>query len=468
MQDTGSRIEPARPAAGWAATARAGARRLWMATPVRLALLLVALFTLVSLATATVAYFQLRSSLTSQIAANLNQQIAGFQVARDPATMAALVRAEARAADPDMRIVAFLLPDGSSVGNAEAGFDGQTLTIRPRTDGPPRTAADYVLLAVPSAGGLLVVGESRAPLSALKATFLRLVGYSLAPTALLSLAAAIWLSRSLASRVAHIERTLDRLTEGDLAARVGAAEGSDDLARIGAGIDRMAQAQQAATSALRQVSADIAHDLKTPVQRIAVLLSDLRGRLAEGGAEADLADRAHVEAERAVAIFQSLLQIAQVEAGAARHRFARVDLAGLLATFAEIYEPAAEEDGHVLRLAPLPPGPVEVSGDETLLGQAIANLIENALRHTPPQSRVDLALTAEDDHAVVTVADNGPGIPEAERDKVVARMYRLERSRTTPGNGLGLALVAAIAELHAGRLELADNHPGLAARLRIP
>ncbi len=441
---------------------------LWRSMPVRLALGLVALFALVSVLSLGAAYVRIRASLAEQIAASVDQQVAGFRVTDDPATLAALVRAEAAAADPAVRIFVFLAPGGHSIGNARAELNGNEVRLSARPGGRPLGEDGYLTRVVPMAGGLLVVGESLRPIRELEATFLRLVTFSLLPTLAISLTAGVLLALRSARRVQRIEATLGRLAEGDLGARVPPAAGDDDLARIGEGINRMAGAQETATAALRQVSADIAHDLKTPVQRIAVLLSDLRDRLPEASAEAELARRAAAEAERAVAVFQALLHIAQIEGGSPRTRFAPVDLIALLRTFAEIYEPAAEDSGQKLDLAPLPEAPVTVSGDRALLGQALANLIENALRHTPAGTRITLSLALEDGRALVSVADDGPGVPAEERDKVLRRLYRLERSRSTPGNGLGLALVAAIADLHGATLTLADNAPGLRVTLALP
>lgn len=441
---------------------------LLRSTPLRLALGLVALFSLVSLATFGAAFVRIRANLTEQIAASLEQHVAGFRVTEDPATLAALVAAEAAAADPERRIFVFLGPGGTSVGNARAEIRGSELRLSRLERGRKLGSDGYAHRIVPMAGGLLVVAESLEPLKDLEETFLDLLALSLIPTVLLSLAAGLWLAAASARRVGRIEAALSRLAAGDLAARVAEPGRGDDLARIGAGIDRMAAAQEAATAALRQVSADIAHDLRTPVQRLAVLLADLRERLPEEGPEAELAARAAEEAERAVAVFQSLLQIAQIEGGSPKARFGPVDLAAVVRTFVEIYEPAAEDSGHVLTLAPLPGGPVTVTGDRTLLGQAVANLIENALRHTPPGTRIDIALARAGERVVLTVADTGPGIPEAERDKVRRRLYRLERSRSTPGHGLGLALVDAIAAAHGAELRLADNAPGLRVELAFP
>ncbi|MEC7670712.1 MAG: HAMP domain-containing sensor histidine kinase, partial [Pseudomonadota bacterium] len=225
--------------------------------------------------------------------------------------------------------------------------------------------------------------------------------------------------------------------------------------------------QEAAVTALRQVSADIAHDLRTPLQRIAVLLSDLSGQLEDGTEQAKIADRATDEANRAVSVFQSLLQIAQIEGGAPTADFQNIDLVTIAREMIDLYEPSADDAGIALGHA-LPDGPVFVHGDRTMVSQALANILENALRHGKSGKVIHVSVDESEAGARLVVSDNGPGIPAEERDKVLQRLYRLEQSRTTPGNGLGLSLVAAIAQLHDADLTLADNNPGLRVSLTFP
>lgn len=446
---------------------RASVPALLRSSPVRLAVGLVAVFATVNLVSLGFAWLQLRNSIEDQIAANLEQQIAGFRVTENPLTLAALVQAEAAAVDPLTRILVFIAPGGETFGNAGAGLRGHEVEIRPRARGGALGTDGYALRTEAMAQGLLVVGESRAPIRAMEKTLIGLLVMSIIPTLLISLGAGVWMSLAAARRVRRIETTLQDLAQGHMGARVAETGHGDDLAHIGTGIDRMAAAQEASIAALRQVSTDIAHDLKTPVQRMSVLLADLRDRLPEASPEAAIAERAATEAERAAAVFQALLMIAQIEGGSPRSRFATVDLCEIASTFTEIYRPAAEDSGYVLTLDILPEGPALIRGDKALLGQLLANLIENALRHTPEGSHVAVAVARTPREIVLSVADDGPGIPEAERANVLRRLYRLERSRTTPGNGLGLSLVQAIAELHGARLQLSDNRPGLRVEVSL-
>ena len=437
-------------------------------TPMRQAIGLVAVVAMVNLVTLGLAYLSLRSATEEAMRANLVQHMAGFQVAASPSALEILVAAEASAADPAHRVFAFIAPDGRVTGNADAALTPNGVEISRMPEGRPLSDSGYFPLIERMGGGILILGESRAPIHELGETFLALLALSLAPTVLISLGAGAVIASRARRRVDRIEAVLGQLSEGALHARIPDEPGRhDDLARIGTRVNRMAAAQEAATDALRQVSADIAHDLKTPLQRMTVLLHDLRDRLPEDGAEAALADRAIAEADGAVGIFHALLQIAQIEGGGARAGFVPVDLAGVAAEIAELYTPAAEEEGRALVLN-LPDGPAMISGNKGLVGQALANLIENALRHTPKGGDITIAVQREGPRITLAVADQGPGIPETERENVLRRLYRLEQSRTTPGNGLGLALVAATAGLHGAELTLGDNAPGLKVTLSFP
>lgn len=438
-----------------------GIRKLLGSSQVRLALGLVAVFTTVNLASLGFAWMQLVENAEDQINANLKQQIAEFHSTRSPDTLAALVASEAATTDPRNRIVVFVTSSGQSFGNAQVELHDRQIDLKQRDGSQKLSDEGYVLRKKDVAQGVLIVGESRAPINEIKETLAGVLFLSILPTLALSLGAGVWMALVSAQRVRHIESTLAQMTRGDLSSRVPHADQNDDLSRIGVGINRMASAQDASMSALRQVSTDIAHDLKTPIQRIFVLLTRLREHLATGTPETDLVDNALTEAERAASVFHSLLSIAQIEGGSAKARFDTVDLAEVLSTFLEIYAPVAEDSGHRLTMVRLPDAPAIVRGDRTLLGQLTANLIENALRHTTAGSTISLSVESDQQEILLVVSDDGPGIPEEERRNVLRRLYRLDRSRTTPGNGLGLSLCVAISELHEASLTLLDNNPGL-------
>ncbi|MFN3288403.1 MAG: ATP-binding protein, partial [Sphingomonadaceae bacterium] len=415
-------------------------RRLWRATPLRLALGLVLLFALAGTAMLGLAFVQMRASMEAQAEAALDARLAPYLGLDETEDVIEAVAAEAQASDPERRVVVFVTAGGDSVGNARlrpadgrGGGRGDGEAIRfARAPGHDKPSGDgYAIRAVPLADGRLVLGESLEPVRELEEVFGRLLLFGLLPALGVSLAAGLWLGLVSARRVARIEAALARLGAGDLDARVGEPARADDLGAIAAAVDRTACALDQTVGALRQVSADIAHDLKTPVQRIAVHLAELGRRVPPDGPEAELVARAEAEAARAVGIFQSLLDIAQIEAGSARTRFDRFDLAALAATIVELHAPAAEESGHALALV-RPPGAVPLVGDRDLVGQALSNLVENALRHTPPGTAVGVEVAAGAQGVRLAVADRGPGIPEGERAAVLRRFHRLERSRTTP------------------------------------
>lgn len=274
----------------------------------------------------------------------------------------------------------------------------------------------------------------------------------------LGLLAGIWIGRITETRIAAVSDTLDQAANGDLTARVPDRGGArDDLAwvssRINATLDRL----QALLESQQQISNDIAHDMRTPLQRLRQRLERMETRNPPDPEDASAALR---ETEEIISTFNALLRIAQIEAGERRERFAEVDLNQIVETVFEAFEPAAEEARQSLRMVSAPE-PTTVFGDRNLLMQMAANLLENALRHSPSGSRIEIGTTAGAAGVGFWVSDNGPGIPVGDRDKLFRRFYRGEQSRSSQGHGLGLAMVKAIAELHGATLVISDNMPGL-------
>ena len=269
----------------------------------------------------------------------------------------------------------------------------------------------------------------------------------------------------LARRLAQISSVADRVVLGDLSPRVALSGAGDEFDKLAGDINVMLDRLTELMDGVRQVSNAIAHDLRTPLTR-------LRGRLETALAGADSPPRFRAAAEAAlqeldqvVRLFEALLRIAEIEAGHRRAAFAPVDLAALVVDMAEFYQPLAEQRGLSLEATA---EAAQCVGDRMLLAQAVANLLDNAIKYTPAGGAVRVAAAMRAGGAEIAVADTGPGIPPEERDKVTRRFYRLEQSRTSPGSGLGLSLVVSVAKLHGGRLELEDNAPGLRARLCLP
>jgi signal transduction histidine kinase len=440
----------------------------WLGSAViRQTLILIAVFLMVDIASLGVAYLKLRADLRGELQDLLNDEVASFEVSATPRAMAAIVGARARVSSPESKVIVFFRDDGGQIGNARAMMSGGEMTIVPLDGGAPLAPEGYLQRVREQEGGILLVGVSLHPLAELRDTFIALLILSLVPTALVSILSAAILSRQNAYRVSQIESTLGRMSQGDLGARVGNPGGSDDLARIAIGVNRMAEKQEASVAALKQVTTDIAHDLKTPVQRLAVVLSELAEHVGDNAENAGLLEAAQQEVDRAAGIFDAMLRIAQIEGGGLSRGFAEVDLCDVARRVSELHEASIEDGGRALRLS-LPESPVLVSGDQDLIAQGLSNLLENAERHTPTGTTIAVLVKSGGSGPGLIVADDGPGIPKDERARVRQRFYRLERSRTTPGNGLGLAMVSAIAALHGCRFDLSDNAPGLVASLVFP
>lgn len=308
-------------------------------------------------------------------------------------------------------------------------------------------------------GFTLGVGEDLEEIGETEDTFLWALASTLGMVVLLGIGGGLLLSAGFLRRVETITRTADAIIAGDLSRRIERNRSGDDFDRLSATLNAMLDRISALMENLRQVSNDIAHDLRTPLSRLRQSLEEATERDLTPADYRGVVERAMGEADVLLATFSALLRIAQIEAGARRSAFRSVELSDVMRTVAEAYMPAAEESGRTLQTQIA--DHVEVDGDRELLTQLFANLVENALHHTPPGTTIILRLTRRYTGAVAEVSDDGPGIPGQERSKVLQRFYRLERSRTSAGNGLGLSLVAAIVDLHRAKIELLDNQPGL-------
>jgi signal transduction histidine kinase len=273
--------------------------------------------------------------------------------------------------------------------------------------------------------------------------------------------------RSLFRRtLANVSATAAAIAAGDFTQRVrltGRGDEFDQLAEtINDMLDRMARLMEG----VREVSNAIAHDLRTPITRARARLEDAA---AHAGSVTELRgaiERATADLDGIVAVFQALLRIAEIEAGSRRSAFARFDVAPLLADVAEFYGPVAEEKGIALSVDA--PTRLPIHGDRELIQQAVANLVDNAVKFSRPGDAVRISAAVSPDGVEISVADQGPGIPEADLVRVTERFFRGEIARNTPGSGLGLALVQAVALLHGGSLRMADAGPGLAAIIALP
>lgn len=281
----------------------------------------------------------------------------------------------------------------------------------------------------------------------------------------LSLGLAFLLLRIIERRVARIAGIAERVGEGDLSQRVELGQGDDAFARLGRGFNAMLDKIEALVLELRLVTDGLAHDLRSPVTRLQSVIERAAARQKDPEASAAL-ETAQQEAIGLQGMLTTAIQISRAEAGIGRDRFAPAELATVLDDLVEIYGPLAEDSGFTIGAEAAPDLVLPVHRE--LLGQALGNLIENALRYAEGGSRIVLGASREDGAVTITVADDGPGIAEDRRPEALRRFGRLDPSRHAAGSGLGLSLVEAAARLHGGRIELGDAGPGLLVRVILP
>jgi signal transduction histidine kinase len=319
------------------------------------------------------------------------------------------------------------------------------------------------------AGFRLLVGRDLAERDQFRRVIREAFQVSVGVVILLGLASWIFVTRRVLKRIDAVSETTKTIIAGDLSGRIAVDGSGDEFDRLAISVNAMLDRIEQLMRGLKEVSDNIAHDLKTPLTR-------LRSRLevALNGPAAGYRDTLEATIEESDALirtFEALLRIARVEAGSTGVALTRVDAVEIASEAAEFYEPVAEEAGARILLEAR--GTQTILGDRNLLSQALANLIDNALKYGRPtlpgaEPVVRIAVERRGDSVVLSVADNGPGVPAAERGRVLERFVRLETSRSEPGSGLGLSLVQAVATLHKGSLTLGDAGPGLVVAMAIP
>lgn len=327
--------------------------------------------------------------------------------------------------------------------------------------------------AIPGVGAFVAPGLYVFAGSDLRATqmarqrILRTLIWIFAGALALALLGGTIVSRTFLRRTDEIVTTCRAIMAGNLASRISVRGTEDELDRLSETINAMLDRIAALMDNLKQITSDIAHDLRTPVTHLRHRLERARDQSSKVEDYDQALEAAIAASDDILALFSALLRIAQIEGGARRANFAPLDLSGLLTRLGDVFGPVAEDARHHLSL--VPGDPVTILGDRELLTQAFSNLIENAILHTPAGTIVTVSLAHRNGEAVVTISDDGPGVPPDEHPKLFQRFYRLEASRTRPGYGLGLPLVAAIAELHGASIAI-ESQPGrgFAISLRFP
>lgn len=313
-------------------------------------------------------------------------------------------------------------------------------------------------------GFRLLVGRDAYQLFRVKDLIERSLAWGVAMTLLMALIGGVALSKSTRKRIEAITQTSRQIMQGDLSLRVPTRGSGDDFDELAEHLNRMLEEIEALMAGVRHVSDNIAHDLRTPLTRLRSRLEHLQKKnLDEEGRT--IVQEMVGEAEHLLQTFNALLRISRIESGGYNRNFSEIDLHALVADAIEFYEALAMDKQQQIDLD-MATG-ITVYGDRDLLFQAIANLLDNAIKYTGESGCIGVRLRAFEE-AVISVWDEGPGISEEERNKVVERFYRVDKTRGLPGNGLGLSMVKAVCEMHNGELQLRDNQPGLRADIRLP
>jgi signal transduction histidine kinase len=429
-------------------------------------------------------YFALntRRLITEQITTTVDTEISGLREQYNQGGIRRLVIVvdlRSRRPGSSLYLVTTATGEGlaGNVGSLEPGVldhPGWLETSYRRLEAPEGNDHRALVQVVQLPGGFrLLVGRDLDERERLFGIIANAGQWSLALVIVLGLAGGFFVSRRVLNRVEAMTETAQTIMAGDLAGRLPVAGTGDELDRLAEHLNAMLERIEALMHGLKEVSDNIAHDLKTPLTRLRNRCEQaLRGSTGVGDYRAAL-ESTISESDELIRTFDALLMIARAESGQARDNMADFDAAAVVRDIGELYEPLAEEKG--ISLTVDAPAAAPVRGNRELVSQALANLVDNAIKYAGPNGKLngapaEIVVKAdnEGERISLSVADRGPGIAEADRGRVVERFVRLEQSRSEPGSGLGLSLAAAVARLHGGELRLEDNHPGLRSTIALP
>jgi signal transduction histidine kinase len=429
-------------------------------------------------------YFALntRRLITEQITTTVDTEIAGLREQYNQGGIRRLVIVvdlRSRRPGSSLYLVTTATGEGlaGNVGSLEPGVldhPGWLETNYRRLEAPEGNDHRALVQVVQLPGGFrLLVGRDLEERERLFGIIANAGQWSLALVIVLGLAGGFFVSRRVLNRVEAMTETAQTIMAGDLAGRLPVAGTGDELDRLADHLNAMLERIEALMHGLKEVSDNIAHDLKTPLTRLRNRCEQaLRGSAGVHDYRAAL-EATIAESDDLIRTFDALLMIARAESGQARDNMTEFDAAEIARDVGELYEPLADEKGIALTVEA--PTAAPVRGNRELVSQALANLIDNAIKYAGPNGKLngapaEIVVKAGNDgeRIAISVADRGPGIAEADRGRVVERFVRLEQSRSEPGSGLGLSLAAAVARLHGGELKLEDNHPGLRSTIALP
>ncbi len=457
--------------------------KLFRTTAFKLTLVYLTVFALFAAALLSYFTFNTRRLVTDQIMQTVDAEIRGLVAQHRQGGLRRLILAvEARSRQPGSNLYLLTNPAGEglagNVGSLATGVidqSGWIETLYRRIDEQDTSEHQALVRVVQLPGGLrLLVGRDLEERERVYDIVINAGRWSAVMVVVLGLLGGFFVARRVLKRVDAMTETTKTIMHGDLTERLPISGTGDELDRLAGNLNTMLERIEALMHGLKEVSDNIAHDLKTPLTR-------LRNRAEEAlrTAKSDAEYRAALEgtieeSDALIRTFNALLQIARAESGQARDDMTDFDAAEIARGVGELYEPLADDKGIALKIEA--PASAPVRGNRELVSQALANLVDNAIKYAAPQgaaangipSEIVVKAAEDGDKILLTVADGGPGIPEADRGRVVERFVRLEQSRSQPGSGLGLSLAAAVARLHGGELKLEDNQPGLKTVIALP
>jgi signal transduction histidine kinase len=442
--------------------------RLLRTNAFRLAAGYFALFAISVLALLAFVYFSTANFVERQTEATINAEIRGLATQYKQNGLHGLIDLiNTRIAGQQIHATLYLITDDQLhpvAGNLSA-WPAATV-VRPgwiefpveAHDGETdETGAALASIFVLRDGYRLLVGRDLRDVSAFRSRFDRTLAWTALATVALGLVGGLVSTRNIMRRVEAMKRTSEQIIRGDFSQRVRLEGSGDEFDQLSANLNAILERIERLMTGMRQVTENIAHDLRTPLARLRARLEITLLERPDTARSIEALRETIAEADRLLATFNALLRIAEAEAGTRRHTLAPIDLAEIARSMAELYEPLAEEKGLAFTVETDPV--IIVRGDRLLLSQMIVNLVDNALKYTPA-GMVTVTARRQGALARLEIADSGPGIPPDRREMVFDRFVRLEGSRSTPGNGLGLSLVRAVATLHGGEVRLEDAHPG--------
>ncbi len=455
--------------------------KLFRTTAFKLSMAYLVIFVLFASAILGYVAFNMRRLLDEQVSLTIEEDVKGLVTQFNSGGLRRLVaQIERRASQPGSSLYLVTTPLGETLAGNISGIDQEGLLdagryqlfYRVLEDGdakPHRAMVDTIVLP---GGFRLLVGRDLSETDRFRGVIRSAIGWSILLVLVMAVAGGVFVARRVLGRIDAMTATTRSIMAGDFSGRLAVSGTNDELDRLAQNLNAMLDRIAELMAGLREVSDNIAHDLKTPLTRLRNSAEEALRTAADTEEYRLTLENVIDEADQLIRTFNALLMIARAESGNATEGMAAFDAADVARDVAELYEPLAEE-AHVTMHVTLPEK-LPLYGSRELIGQALANLLDNAIKYAArdeavsEKAEISIGAVATGTGIELSVSDNGPGIPEADRARVVERFVRLEGSRSRPGSGLGLSLASAVARLHGGTLRLEDHAPGLRVVLAIP